>query len=892
MTDAAGNAATDPGVMVSAVNAIAAKAMDAGAASPATGAVPGRTNFGAILGTAGIEGVGRVPAYLRPTHLRGKAFLQLSAPTMTVPDASGRRATAHIQVRARYFPDPDTMAMPEYIQGELQLTLDVNQISTQVGQVIDFDLRGKGVKVHLDVTWSSESLAGEQRNAIDQVIRNALATGFKPANATLPRNGVQHTQFATMIGAQPVVAALLKLRDPNPEDPSSADNVFIGDGDDFALAISSDYVIAKLNESLAGVDRGFGFDIPVRTKVGPFKVALATYHYDVTMAFHVELQEGRILLSIKGKGHCNDWPPDFDFDATQALGLDVVDDSVVVSVIGDVTLSVHIHGPLAGLSAFATAYGKPVVRARRDDMVRAAQPLINAMLNANQAMAKFLGSLNVDGAVLSYQSVEIHSDGIVLRGSLSVAPFPGPHAVAARRQAYAGTSPYQEYVALNSWVPGGRVDSFTWNYAGDPTPIIVDPHTFVYPYRHRGRLMSPLQAIAGIGARSALAVRAAGAPDAPAVEPVADGSGGAIVARPGQLCVTVRGTRLTSSGPVVDEAVQAQWCEMVFSRFAPSVDTSLLDGGAPGRAAIPVFRGTAGRSELTGYLSPWGGPATNATGPGCNLVVHFASPGDPSPNMSLALQKSGRLADSATGLVMVVPPGSLQAARTSGDVIVTDDPEGGWFKRFGIRKAPATVIVDAYGRLAWRHDGRLSTAALASALRERLQAGAHYRPEPIGSASQAGQAARDFFFAVGEGQTLSLRKLRGRSVGLVFWASWSPPSLRVLRDLESQLGQAPFAGMVVLAVNDGESEAVARKAFKAAGLERSILVIDPDREISAAYGINCWPTAITVDPDGSISDVQLGLPPPEQPSPAPRAVRAIRSGGEKRSKAASSELNG
>src|SRR5262245_3028118 len=92
------------------------------------------------------------------THLRGIAQVQLGAPSLTVADDSGSRVSVHMPIRARYLADPDTVVMPEYVRGDLRLDIDVNQVTTETGQAINFDLRGR-VQAAFRVDFSIFSLS-------------------------------------------------------------------------------------------------------------------------------------------------------------------------------------------------------------------------------------------------------------------------------------------------------------------------------------------------------------------------------------------------------------------------------------------------------------------------------------------------------------------------------------------------------------------------------------------------------------------------------------------------------------------------------------------------------------------------------------------------------------
>jgi hypothetical protein len=100
----------------------------------------------------------------------------------------------------------------------------------------------------------------------------------------------------------------------------------------------------------------------------------------------------------------------------------------------------------------------------------------------------------------------------------------------------------------------------------------------------------------------------------------------------------------------------------------------------------------------------------------------------------------------------------------------------------------------------------------------------------------------------------------------VFWTSWAEPSLKLLRDLAGRERRAEYAELTVLAINDGESERIARRTFARLGLSAH-LVVDPGRDIAAGYGISCWPTLISVSPDGRVGTIGFGLPSESPPLP-------------------------
>jgi peroxiredoxin len=121
-----------------------------------------------------------------------------------------------------------------------------------------------------------------------------------------------------------------------------------------------------------------------------------------------------------------------------------------------------------------------------------------------------------------------------------------------------------------------------------------------------------------------------------------------------------------------------------------------------------------------------------------------------------------------------------------------------------------------------------------------------------------GQPAPDFLFETAPGRQITLRKVQGRAVRLVFWNSTSRPSLDAVRQAQSaaQKSGAP----IVLAINDGESPEAVKRAVDANGLSVTV-VTDPRRRITSAYGVSVWPTTVLIDAAGLVRSLQYGLQP-------------------------------
>ena len=75
--------------------------------------------IGALDGIVNIGDAGIFLPPIVPSHLQGRAQLQLSPPTLEIADAAASRITVRIHVRARYFADPNTPPASEFAKGDL-----------------------------------------------------------------------------------------------------------------------------------------------------------------------------------------------------------------------------------------------------------------------------------------------------------------------------------------------------------------------------------------------------------------------------------------------------------------------------------------------------------------------------------------------------------------------------------------------------------------------------------------------------------------------------------------------------------------------------------------------------------------------------------------------------
>jgi len=783
------------------------------------------SRLGAIVNTDVIS-VNLPP--ITPSHFKGRAQLQFSPPTMDVAPGAPK-IKVRLNIMARYLPDPGTSPAAEFVRGELDLTAPVNHVASQVANVLSIDIKANSVEVAFTPTWSSVPLSASDRAGIDLLIRNALKTSFLPSNITLPPT-IHALQVKALTGTQNAVAILLNMSGGS-GNPATVNNVFLGAGDDFAFAAGVDFVRSAFQSTIDQI-----LSRPVPPVSFDISTLFGSIHITYTITLRnaaVALENGRIVLTINGHAHTGSRLPDFDFTVRQLFTLQP-DGATANLVVGDISLhtSSWIVNQFTGgaLSALGSLRDRAIAESGAVGRIR-------RMLSAELNLGGFLQSLltpttrNDSGPLppqhnLAYTAVTISPEGIVLHGSLSVRAWPPAHVEFEQipAQPRAPHGPHEiptsghEYSALKSWIPGGTIQSYEWKPLGQTQPGTLDDHKFV-------RL--PPLALPGV----ALETVHAYAP----------------------LCLTVRGTRLSWTGPITAEPVTATVC--AYDSFP--VVTGDLQTASDGGPLVALTRsGPGGLVEIVGHA-----PAADAAsrGPRPNLVVHFADAKTARrlDRLTDALRESRRQ-DAATGIVAVVAKADIAHAPYAPGIVYSDGHEHSWERALGTKVPvrPATLVFDPKGRAVWRHEGDIDADQLASVLRRVLVGGGPITTRTLKSNARIGHPPPNFLFEFAAGQQLTLRKLSG-PVTIVFWRSTSQPSIEAVLRAQRTHERSGANGQTLLAINDGEPIEVAKRIAAEHHLP-GILVTDPNRAISAAYGVNAWPLSISIDASGVITELSFG----------------------------------
>jgi len=786
---------------------------------------------------------------LVPSPIRGRAQLQLSPPTISVPDNSGTNVTVKMEMRCRYFPDKDTPRLAEFIRGDLQITAPVSQVASQDARVVEIDIKGVNVQTNFVRTWSSEPVSTADLAGVNQLIKSSLRTSFLPSSNPLPPN-IAHVQFKTLRGAQDALAVLLNM-EGNAANPASQTNVFLAGGDDFAFAAGADFVHAQFQPT---IDKISSMTIdPVSFTINGL---VHTWHITYTFQLNsvtLELRNGSILLTIKGHAHTGSWTPDFNFTVKQVITLNPVGSTAELEL-GDISVDTSSWV----IDRFKGRFMDNMRRIRDRALSQSgAQNTVRKALNADDKFGGLLASLLKPTPpkpgwlppdyFLAYTSAEIRPSGIILHGSLAVKNWAAPHVEFERVPSTGGgplpvTNLFDEgpdYSALKSWIPGGTIQRYEWSAPGQTQPFLVDENKFVY------RQQSP----------GLVAYTTSPSPSVPPAPVVSDGSPLTHVF-PGYvpLCVTIRGTRLSTSGPVVAQPVSAKICGL--NTFPILGDFQLATAEAIPMVAL-TQPGPRGMVDVTGHATARSGPTRRGIP---NLIVHFAAEGS-APNLEVLTRglRESRRDDAATAILAVVGRDQLASTRYTPGVIYAEDNDRSWERVFGIEgtRRPLTLIAGPKRVVLWQHEGEVDSRTLGEALRKSLVPTGPVRISLMRSSVRIGQLPPNFLFEHAPGANITLRKLTGRAVTIVFWNSSSKPSIEAVGELEQAGAHKGSERPVILAVNDGEPTESAKRVAGENKLSATV-VPDPDRQISRAYGVNIWPTIVSIDATGLVSGIRYG----------------------------------
>ncbi len=135
--------------------------------------------------------------------------------------------------------------------------------------------------------------------------------------------------------------------------------------------------------------------------------------------------------------------------------------------------------------------------------------------------------------------------------------------------------------------------------------------------------------------------------------------------------------------------------------------------------------------------------------------------------------------------------------------------------------------------------------------------------EPTASSAPAeqgrGEVAPDFTLPDLQGKPVRLSDFRGKTVIIDFWATWCPPCIFQVPELNKLAAAHRETGdVVVIGVSvDVEGPAVVAPWVEEHGVEYTIVF--GDEELAAEFGVFGFPTLVVVGPEGELDSRHVGL---------------------------------
>lgn len=803
--------------------------------------------------------------------VRGTVYAQIGVPAVDLIHGATDRFTLEVGVRAWYRPDPDTEPLPSFIHGTVRAEYRVHAIGPScpgwtraddfiwvrvVRDSVTFrgtaenESSGTGVQ---DVI--PQAAAAETIDMLTRQIAWQLATRFEATPHRLEQ-GFRRGMLRSLRSSpsESAVALPLALSGGEPlGDVLSIDAVLLAERD-LAIAISVEYIMSQVAPFLAMFESVP--EIPVEGGT-VYRIALAE---PPSIKWLPQGTRATLEMFAKGSATTDSPLPDATFEILQAVTLDFDGDkfqlhalspSVKVEPSGDYSTGFFAVADLAlgALHALGLSDIESLRAYLRNKMTAEVSTLINGALatvalpdigGPARQLAKRLWTLD-DKVGVWVDTAEFLAHGIILRGTITVAPRQ-PVVVKHDR-----TPDGQAHSALDSWIPGGRIDKmeWSWSWAGSGKPGSVALRDRFLLRRLRGEvsrwgvsqgITTPIPGLDGYGEVCLWISGVRVHPVSGKLEPVVSR---ARCARFGGFLTTLAGER-----------------SRLFLRDMPQLSKDVPFPQLKERPVLAVPRGRAAAEAVN------------------TLLVHVDEAWHPDIAETLAggVRNCGRY-DAGLAVLVLFRDGLLEARgaavveeietlvrRLGVAAHVNEDVDGGWSRALQFRGGSGGVawaIIGPDGTTAWSHEGRIPPDALTSALDEHLRRSRDFAPVPYRpfvevGARISGLALNPIWREPTEAPCPPIPMGRlGEDTVLTFVHKHAGASVSHLRQLASR---APMILVVIDSADQREAESLQREL----GAD-FVAISDPTGAISDQLGIGVWPTTITLNRAGIVSDVQFGV---------------------------------
>ncbi|RBP45374.1 peroxiredoxin [Roseimicrobium gellanilyticum] len=757
-----------------------------------------------------------------PEVIRGRARIQISTLQVSFPQGSSSEVILHAFARAHYYPDDNTGELPKPVHGEVQATFEIRTQPYQGKTRLFVKASNQDSKIRF-IADPASGLSAAEAGVLAAQIRKVVREGIDTLPVDLPA-GFPFSQFKGIGVVGQVLALPLQLSGAGaPASGVQPINASFVGSSGFAFAVRKEYV-----QGLIDIDA-------IRASVAARSITLRIEHWGVgvSVTYKLRFSSGPTLtfkagsIEISGRVEVETgtwWAPNGFVSFKQAITIRLNTSTQVASLrrIGDPDVDESWFIP-SGTST-------NIVRSEIDKALDANEDSVEAVFN--DARSKLVSGLrNFDSAsTVRYSGVETTVDGVIVRGDIG-----GPGRLNPIVE-IGETEHRTAFTALKSWIPGGRILRHVWSWVEYPDfpPSIWNGVTRTATEMHRFVFPKP----PGITSISHVCLRLEGTQ---------------ILAN-GQTRNVTGGTTCIAPAPDIVLDVPSWWEPVTVPIWMPDIaDDAVLRQAIAGHVSVQTDR-----------------PQKMA--PGQNTLVYFADWPSERPLQILrdAFGKM-KLRNVALQVIVVLPSGAFDStkkelagklgmdeAKLPVSLQLAEDDEGGWGRTFGLSKRPSYYLINARREFVWKAEGHVDAGEMAAALEKHLVSAGPPRVQPLSLAVETGCTAPDVAFRDSEKQSFALHRMRGQTLFLNFWQSWSAPSLAELERLQKLHEKGGKDAPTIISFHGGKDVKKMEEIRRQLGLTFTV-VQDSEQRQARKYGVRCWPTTVEVNPEGTVEQAQFGV---------------------------------
>jgi peroxiredoxin len=123
---------------------------------------------------------------------------------------------------------------------------------------------------------------------------------------------------------------------------------------------------------------------------------------------------------------------------------------------------------------------------------------------------------------------------------------------------------------------------------------------------------------------------------------------------------------------------------------------------------------------------------------------------------------------------------------------------------------------------------------------------------------QLGQPLQDFSLDDLNGRGVKLSDYAGQVVLINAWATWCPPCVAEMPDLQAYYQQHRHESFIILGINAGDTLSAASAFASQNGITFPI-VLDPNVQFLSDLGVHSFPTSILIDTSGIVRSIHIGM---------------------------------